>query len=94
MFWNVDLKAKKQFKVGGYTLGLFCNVDNLFDHLNQRYVYATSGLATVNAMLPELREIRDVKLAQEGIFTPHEIDNKPQYYSAPRHVQVGLELLF
>lgn len=94
MFWNVDLKAKKQFKVGSYTLGIFCNVDNLFDHLNQRYVYATSGLAKVNAMLPELREIRNVKLAQEGIFTPHEIDNRPQYYSSPRHVQVGLELLF
>lgn len=94
MYWNVDFKAKKQFKFRSHTLGIFCNIDNLFDQLNQRYVYATSGLANVNAMLPELREIRDVKLAQEGIFTPHEIDNKPQYYSSPRHVQVGMEVIF
>jgi len=94
MHVNVDFKAKKQFKMGSYRLGIFFNIENLFDHLNQNYVYATSGSAKVNAMLPELREIRDTNLAQEGLFTPHEVDNRPQYYSAPRHVQVGLEVLF
>lgn len=94
MRWNIDLKAKKQFRVGNYRFGLFCNIDNLFDHLNQQSVYATSGLASVNAMLPELREIRDERLAQEGVFTPQEIDNRPHYYSPPRHVQLGMEVQF
>jgi len=94
MRWNIDLKAKKQFKIGTYRLGIFCNIDNLFDHLNQRSVYSTSGRADVNAMLPELREIRNTELSQEGIFTPREIDNRPQYYSPPRHVQVGMDVQF
>ncbi len=94
MSWNVDLKAKKQFKLGSYRLGVFCNLENLFDHLNQYSVYSTSGLAGVNAMIPELREIRNTELAQEGIFTPQEVDNRPQYYSSPRHVQIGMEVHF
>ena len=94
MRWNLDFKAKKQFKLGDYRLSVFCNIENLFDHLNQNSVYTSSGLADVNAMLPELRSIRDTELAQEGIFTPYEIDNRPQYYSPPRHVQVGMEVQF
>lgn len=94
MRWNVELKAKKQIKIGPYRYGVFLNVENLFDHLNQLKVYTTSGSASENAMLPTLRTIRDIKLAQEGIFTPHEIDNKPEYYSMPRHIQVGIEMQF
>ncbi|MBN2355075.1 TonB-dependent receptor, partial [candidate division KSB1 bacterium] len=94
MQWNMDFKAKKYFRFGDLRLAVFCNIDNLFDHLNHRSVYSTSGLASENAMIPELRAIRDTELMQEGLFTPHEIDTRPEYYSSPRHVQVGMEVQF
>ncbi len=94
MQWNVDLRIKKQFKMGPWQLSAFCNIENIFDRLNHLQVYATSGVANVNAMLPVLREIRDRNLAQEGLFTPQEIDNRPEYYSPPRHVRLGVEWAF
>ncbi len=87
--WSLDVRAKKQFKVGSFDCMLFMNIDNLFDHLNQKYVYTTSGLADENAMLPETRATRDTEINQIGLFTPQEVDNRPQWYSAPRKIQFG-----
>jgi hypothetical protein len=92
--WKVDFKAKKFFKFGSLIFALFINVDNLFDNLNEMTVYSTTGRATHNAILPEEKLIRDQFIAQEGIFTPYEVDIQPYWYSPPRRVQLGFELRF
>jgi outer membrane receptor protein involved in Fe transport len=92
--WTVDLKAKKRVQFGTWRGMLFINVENVFDQLNHNRVYETTGLASQNAMLPEQRKIRDAQLAQEGIFTPFEIENRPEWYSSPRKVQIGMGIQF
>lgn len=92
--WNVDLKAKKRLTLSGIKGMVYVHVYNLFDHLNQNRIYTTSGNTYENAMLPEQRVVRDERLAEEGIFTPHEIDNKPEWYSPPRKIQIGFGVDF
>jgi len=92
--WWLDLKAKKQLNLGGFKTTLFLKVDNLFDHLNQEYVYATTGTAEFNARLPENQKLLIETLKQEGHFTLHEVDVRPEWYSSPRKVQLGWEVYF
>lgn len=92
--WNVDLKAKKYLKLGNLNATLFLKVDNLFDHLNQTSVFSSTGRADQIARLPENKEILLEQLKQEGHFTLHEVDVRPEYYTSPRKVQMGLEVFF
>jgi outer membrane receptor protein involved in Fe transport len=92
--WGIDLKAMKYFEVFGNRLGVFLKVDNVFDHLNEESVFASTGRATSPARLPDQRSILLSALSQEGLFTLNEIDNHPDYYSQPRKVTLGLEWRF
>ena len=92
--WSLDIKAKKQFKFGSLDYTVFLNIDNLFDHLNHKYVYSTTGTADENAWLPEAKAIRDMQLAQIGLFTPQEVDVRPDWYTPPRKVQLGVGVNF
>ncbi len=92
--WNLDLRAKKQLKLGSLNCMVFLNVENLLDHLNQKYVYTTSGLADENTMLPEARATRDTEIEQIGLFTADEVDARPQWYTPPRKIQLGFGVNF
>lgn len=92
--WSVDIKAKKFLELMNMRYILFLKVDNLFDHLNENYVYATSGRASNNARIPSQEAIERSALAQEGHFTLDEVDNRPEWYSEPRKIELGLEILF
>lgn len=92
--WWLDLKAKKQLNIGGYKTNVFLKIDNLFDHLNQQSVYATTGTADYNARLPENQLLLLRTLEQEGHFNIHEVDVRPGWYSSPRKVQLGWEFYF
>ena len=92
--WNVDLKATKSFQLNNLNYAIYLMVDNLFDHLNEMVVYETTGRATNNAILPESRSIRDESIAQEGLFTPYEVDVRPYWFSPPRKVRLSLEVSF
>lgn len=92
--WSVDLKAKKYFELGGLEYVLFLKIDNLIDHLNQSDVYSTSGTADENARLPEQEGLELERLEQEGHFTLDEVDNRPEWYSSPRKIELGLEVYF
>ncbi|MBK7979387.1 MAG: TonB-dependent receptor [Ignavibacteriae bacterium] len=92
--WTVDLKARYDFEVGWSTITAFIQVDNLFDHLNQNYVYSSTGTAYDNARLPSVERIEIERLQQAGLFTLGEIDNKPEWFSSPRKVRLGFVLNF
>ncbi|MFZ1517939.1 MAG: TonB-dependent receptor [Ignavibacteriaceae bacterium] len=92
--WNVDLKASKQFVLGGLNYVVYLKIDNVFDHLNQVSVYSSTGRANQNSRLPEDLELELERISQAGLFTLPEIDNRPDWFSSPRKVQLGLEVHF
>ena len=92
--WSVDLKAKKFFNFNGLQAVIFLKVDNLFDRLNHEEVFASTGRADVIAMLPEERELTEDFLRREGLFTFDEVFLRPDNFSPPRKIQIGMEIKF
>ncbi len=90
--WNVDVKVNKNFRFGGVRLGVFLNVFNLFNHLNELYVDPITGHAGPRAYLPEIAAKRYYRLEQVGAFTRDEADYNPTHYSRPRLIQFGLSV--
>ena len=88
--WSVDLKTNYAFQIGAADFAVFLQIDNLFDHLNENAVYSSTGTADRNARLPSTEEIEVERLEQAGLFTLAEIDNRPEWYSSPRKIRIGL----
>ncbi len=94
MRYNLDIKASKQFRLAGMNYTVFLRIYNALDHLNERYVYSTTGRATYNARLPVDEAIQLEMLKRGGQFTMQEWDNRPSWFSQPRRVQLGLSMRF
>ena len=92
--YNVDLKASKDIRFGKFVYRLFLRVYNLFDNLNQNNVFAVTGKATENARLPINEQIQSKFLQRGGQFTMEEWDNRPHWFSEPRRIQLGLQVIF
>ncbi|MBT3180252.1 MAG: TonB-dependent receptor [Candidatus Marinimicrobia bacterium] len=92
--WSGDIQGKKHFKILKYHSIIFIKTDNLLDHLNHESVFSSTGKADQIARLPENELLDKEKLEQEGHFTMNEIDIRPGYFSAPRNIQIGLEIKF
>ena len=92
--YNLDVKARKQFKIGNFNYSVFLRIYNLLDHLNENSVYSVTGRATENARLPGDQAIQLEMLQRGGQFTMDEWDNRPSWYSRPRQVQMGLSMRF
>lgn len=92
--WSVDLKAKKNLNLFGLRSSLFLKVDNLFDHLNEDNVFASTGRALLPTDLPEAKDLEVQRLEEVGLFTYDEANVNPDNFSPPRNIQLGLELKF
>ena len=93
---NVDLLMEKSFDFESILLTLFVKVFNLFDALNERYVYNDTGRATYTLEETQGGAEATNEIAKEvpGIKTATEYFTRPNYYSAPREVRFGLTLEF
>jgi outer membrane receptor protein involved in Fe transport len=93
---NVDLLMEKSFNLRFTAITAFLKVYNLFDTLNERFVYNDTGRATYT--LEESRggpqETNRIAERVPGIKPASEYFVRPNYYSAPREVRVGLSLEF
>jgi outer membrane receptor protein involved in Fe transport len=93
---NVDLLMEKSFRLQFTTITVFLKTYNLLDRLNERYVYNDTGRATYS--LEESRsgpqETNRIAERVPGIKPASEYFIRPNYYSAPREVRVGLSLEF
>jgi outer membrane receptor protein involved in Fe transport len=88
--YNIDLNLYKMLKVMGHNVKLFCQIYNLTDKLNEKYVYSSTGRADYPyRTYSELQLVR-----QNPNFTVDEIDLSPQYYTEPRRVIVGFSFDF
>ena len=74
--------------------GIYANVFNLFNHLDENTVNAITGHAGAAARLPEQDRLRNYRLEQLGEFTLNEANYNPSWYSRPRLIQLGLNFEF
>lgn len=83
---NVDLFVTRSIQVAGLRPGLFLRVYNLLDADNVTNVYTDTGLPT-----PNLRYYSGAAL---GLNSRDEFLLRPDFYAAPRQVQVGVSVDF
>lgn len=89
-FYNIDLSLYRFFEIFGTKVKLYCQIYNLTDQLNERYVYASSGRADY-----PFRNATELQLLKQNPnFSIDEIDLRPNYYSEPRRLLIGFSLDF
>lgn len=79
--FQVDLDAFKEFEVGRFRPRLFVHIYNVLDRRNALFVYGDTGSPGVTFSAP-------IYSADAGYFT------RPDFYSEPRRIHVGLKLQF
>jgi outer membrane receptor protein involved in Fe transport len=82
--FNVDLYATKYFNIFNQQLSLFIKVYNLFDTANELEVFSDTGRAGYSL------ELTRAQTAPKGLNTLEEFFTRPDFYSAPRQVIVGV----
>jgi outer membrane receptor protein involved in Fe transport len=75
---NVDLRINKDFRFRKFTLRLFSDVYNALNYKNVIYVFSSTGKPNQSANPNASLEWQD----------------RPHYYGAPRHIEIGLDILF
>ena len=84
--YNVDLQVGKSFEFAGLTWGMLVRVYNVFDTANERNVYSDTGRA-----FPNLRYYSGDPI---GLNSKTEYLRRPDFYSEPRRVTIGLSTSF
>ena len=88
--FNIDLTFYKFVSLSEFKVKLFCKVFNLTDRLNEIKVYSGTGSADYN-----YRTMADrLALLRNPNFTIKQIDLRPDYYSEPRKILVGISVDF
>jgi hypothetical protein len=93
---SFDLLADKVITLSGYDFSVFIKVFNLFDRLNERFVYNSSGTAdySLYESSSSAKAINEKAEKYGEIKTVEEFFNNPAYYRPPRQVQVGMSVNF
>ena len=84
---TVDVYANKSLTFAGYSLNLFSKVYNLFDTKNEHDVFSDTGRAGYSLEANFTGRPR-------GINTIQEFYTRPEFYSAPRQLVLGLGFSF
>lgn len=93
--FKLDAHVYKDFSLGGGQVRLFAKVFNVFDRLNERFVFNDTGRATYS-----LNGQRGTHASWEpfygniGIHDLDEFNARPQWYSPPREIRLGATLSF
>lgn len=88
--YNFDLTLNRVIRLGGHGMKLYCKIFNLTDRLNNRHVYSSTG----NSVEPFRTPPAAYVLSQNPNFTKDEVDLRPDFYSEPRRVLIGLQYKF
>jgi hypothetical protein len=91
---NVDVKISYRVKFFKMYYQVFLKVYNLFDSLNERYVYDDTGKASYTFAKRSIDEPESLikHYGEPGVHTYDEYINRPQYYRSPRQVRIGLSI--
>ncbi|MEA3431989.1 MAG: TonB-dependent receptor [candidate division WOR-3 bacterium] len=85
--YSVDLKAHKEFLLLKTRFSIFILVSNLFDRKNEKDVYLDTGRAGYSLIPHYTSEVK-------GANTLEDFLNRPDFYSEPRKIQIGLSCSF
>ncbi len=85
-YLNFDTYASKSVKIKGMNASIFARIYNVFDIKNETSVYDDTGRA-----FPNLQYNTGIP---QGLNTKEEYLFRPDFYSAPRRVSIGLSLSF
>ncbi|NQV38505.1 MAG: TonB-dependent receptor [Candidatus Marinimicrobia bacterium] len=92
---KVNFRASKTISLSGFSLVAFLKIYNMFDALNERYVYDDTGRAGYTYANKSGQEAQLVPhYGVNGVHTWEEYQVRPSYYRAPRSVQIGFSLDF
>ncbi len=81
---NFDLKATYGFTVAGKRFSFYVLVYNLFDRLNENYVYEDTGRAGYT--------LQGQFVGNTGLYSKQDYFNRPDFYSEPRRIVIGVRL--
>ena len=84
---NFDFRAFKKLYSGGLSFTFFFKVFNLFDQRNPIEVYSSTGRADFSSDILFAGRVQGVNTLQEWF-------NRPEFYTEPRRVQIGLTMEF
>lgn len=84
---NVDLQLNKDFRLGQNTLSFFVRIFNLFDTENEINIYRDTGRASYSL-------ISQYTPQYQGPNTLDEFLNRPDFYSEPRRILLGVSYNF
>jgi len=87
---SVDLYVNKRIPVSGINLNVFMNVYNVFDTRDELNVYTDTGTAAYTTTIKP--ENYPYNTSRVGTLETYII--QPNWYSAPRQVQLGLSIGF
>ncbi len=87
-FFNVDIYLTKYLRLVGMEFSIFAKIYNVFDTPNQLDVFTDTGSAgyTLAETQPQA--------PPRGINTIQEFFTRPDFYSAPRQILIGMSLDF
>jgi outer membrane receptor protein involved in Fe transport len=91
-----DLRISYRFEFMNMHPQIFLKVYNLFDDLNERYVFDDTGRASYTYATRSIDEPASFKkhYGEPGVHTYDEYNVRPQYYSTPREIRLGFSLEF
>lgn len=96
--WQKKVNARlfRNVNVGRFSLVVFVKAYNLFDTLNERYVYNDTGRAGYTFVNRSSQETESLTkhYGEPGVHTWEEYQTRPHYYTAPREIQLGVSLEF
>ena len=87
IFYTVDVYANKSFRIGRFEYAVFLKIYNLTDRLNEVEVFGDTGRAGYTLAIYESGQPR-------GINTVEEFFTRPDFYSPPRQMQIGMSVKF
>ncbi|MCD4692672.1 MAG: hypothetical protein K8R79_07155, partial [Calditrichales bacterium] len=91
---SVDVKISYRFKFFKMYYQVFVKAYNLFDSLNERYVYNDTGKASYTFADRSIDEPEGFikHYGEPGVHTYDEYINRPHYYRSPRQIRIGLSV--
>lgn len=94
--WRIDMRLHKNFKVGKFQYIVYTKIYNLLDRRNERYVFNDTGRAGYTYVSQSTQETKGFvdHYGESGVHTWSEYQVRPQYYTAPRSINIGLSLDF
>jgi hypothetical protein len=88
--YTIDLRLFKNFNVGGITFSVFTKIFNLLDRRNEIDTYGETGRATAT---PQQLGIGSI-IGGNRVNTVEQYLLRPEFYSEPREIQLGIEMNF